>query len=146
MLLIACQDLAERVRQMILHSPRPVFLYHVTLAFEALFAAFERGEHPRPDSLAMQLCLHVAIDHARGLACSHGEKYVEQLPMSSYDYDFHSLYDTLLPDDGHEHLVELARMVGAPDEPLDFIALGDLLTGNALGTFFEPFELGDRVA
>jgi hypothetical protein len=146
MLLVACQDLAEHVRTITLHAPRPVFLYHITRAFDALAVMLYRGERPEPDTLAQQLCLHVAIDHARELACTYGEKYVERLPMSTYDYNFHNLYNTLIPDDDHEHLVELARTFGNSAEPLDFVALGDLLAGTAMGALFAPFELDHRVA
>ncbi|PPJ21610.1 hypothetical protein C5E45_30915 [Nocardia nova] len=123
-----------------------MFLYHISRVLDALATTLGRGERPEIKSLAQQLCLHVAIDHARGLACAYGDELVGRMPISNYDYYFDKLYDTLLPGDEHEHLVELARTVGNAAEPLDFIALGDLLAGTAMGALFAPYEHDHRVA
>ncbi|GGL13598.1 hypothetical protein [Nocardia jinanensis] len=146
MLLISCQYLAAEVRASILRGTRPVFLYHLARTFDTLADSLSHGERPAPHTPAEQLCLHTAIDYARELACTYGEQHVEHLAISTYDYNFPRLFDTLLPDDEHEPLVELAQTGADGALPWNFAALGDLLTGNAMSTLFAPFEVGDRVA
>ncbi len=140
MLVIAGTILVEQVRGESSHGCTPVFHHHVTRTFEQLVEALDRGHRPQSRNLADQLCIHLMITQARELACEAGEVYVEGLPISDYDYGFHELYDTLLPDDEHDYLVELGTALAAPGTRFSFTALADLMTRDAMNTFFEPFH------
>lgn len=114
MLVVAGLTLTGDLRSMMLAGPRPVFLHHLARTFETLTAQLERGERPRPGTLAGQLCLHLMIRYATELSCGIGETLCTNLPYSDYDYYFDRLYDTLLPDDLHQPYVEeTLRMHGA---------------------------------
>lgn len=139
MLVIAGTTLAEQVRAEASHGCSPVFFHHVVRAFERLVETLNRGARPQPSNVAEQLCTHLMITQARELACVAGEVYVAGLPISGYDYNFPRLYDTLLPDDEHDHLVEMGEALAAGEAAFSFIALADLMSREAMNAFFATF-------
>lgn len=145
MLVVAGTILAEQTRAEASHGCSPVFHHHVVRAFERLVETLNRGARPRPGNVAEQLCTHLMITQARELACVAGEVYVTGLPVSGYDYDFPRLYDTLLPDDEHDHLVEMGEAFATGESAFSFTALADLMTRESMNAFFAPFGTGERL-
>lgn len=129
----------------ILHSKRPGYRSLITRTFDELTRALQQGERPRPQHLMAQLCLHLMISAAAALSCDLGESLVEHLPFSPYDYDFESLYDTLLRDDQHLVLLAEVRRSSGRTATFDFDTLADLLPSSRLNALFADFEADDPV-
>lgn len=140
MLVLAGETLGTQVRQTMLGSGRPVLLHHLAGAFGTMTRALERGERPVPSCMAEQLCLHFMISYATDLACDVGEVFCTRLPLSDYDYYFHRLYDTLLPDDDHFNLVMNTERRARADRIVDFEALADVISTGPVHTLFAPFS------
>ncbi|MBF6170446.1 hypothetical protein [Nocardia blacklockiae] len=130
-LIAAGADLAQEVREKVLHSPRPVFLHYVEQTFDNLVRTFTLGLDPRPTTPAQQLCLHLMITRA----AASGELA-----------DLSRLHRALLPDREHEHLARIGRVPGNHTAAYDFVALADALTGPGVNAFFAPLEQDDLVA
>jgi hypothetical protein len=145
MLVLAGTSLAEQVSAEASHGCSPIFYHHVIRTFERLVETLNRGGRPRPSNVAEQLCTHLMITQARELACATGEVPVAGLPISDYDYDFPRLYDTLLPDDDHDHLVEMGEALATGETTFSFTALADLMSREAMNAFFATFGTEVRV-
>lgn len=145
MLSLASQQLATEVRDLVRHYARPVYLQSIAEIFERQGQLLESGRRPWPGAPAEQLCIFLAIRHARELACETGESVVGDMPISNYDYDFDRLYDTLLPDNDHQALVEAVGRSARSHAFFDFSTLADLLSPLAVNRLFQPFGADDSL-
>ncbi|WP_063063161.1 hypothetical protein [Nocardia violaceofusca] len=127
----AAQLLGDEVRAVLLHSPRPVFLFYLAQTFDQLEADLPSGRPPGPATPAQQLCLHLMLAHVEG-----------QVPAE----DLVRARRRLLRHDTGDILAEVRAIAGKSGGSYDFIALGDVLAAGGMGAFFAPFEPSDLAA
>ncbi|MGW5516178.1 hypothetical protein [Nocardia africana] len=127
----AARLLGDEVRAVLLHSPRPVFLFYLARTFDQLGADLPSGRPPGPATPAQQLCLHLMLAHAEG-----------QVPAQ----DLARARHRLLRHDTGDILAEVRAVAGKPGGSYDFIALGDVLAVGGMGAFFAPFEHSGQAA
>lgn len=127
----AAQLLGDEVRAVLLHSPRPVFLFYLAQTFDRLDADLSSGRPPGPATPAQQLCLHLMLAHTEG-----------QVPAR----DLARARRRLLRHDTRDILAEVRAVAGKPGGGYDFIALGDVLAAGGMGAFFAPFEHSGQAA
>ncbi|MFF0497420.1 hypothetical protein ACFYU5_13500 [Nocardia aobensis] len=121
----AAQLLGDEVRAVLLHSPRPVFLFYLAQTFDQLEAELSSGRPPGPATPAQQLCLHLMLAHVEA-----------QVPAE----DLVRARRRLLRHDTGDILAEVRAIAGKYGGSYDFIALGDVLAAGGMGAFFAPFE------
>ncbi|WP_227982058.1 hypothetical protein [Nocardia spumae] len=127
----AARELGDQVRAVLLHSPRPVFLFYLAQTFEALESDRARGRRPVPATPAQQLCLQLMLTHAERRAPGRDLSLIR--PQS-------------LDRTGADIAADLRAIIGKSGDTCDFIALGDLLTAGGMAAFFAPFDSTDLVA
>ncbi|PSR69596.1 hypothetical protein C8258_00365 [Nocardia sp. MDA0666] len=127
----AAQLLGDEVRAVLLHSPRPVFLFYLAQTFDQLEAELSSGRPPGPATPAQQLCLHLMLAHVEA-----------QVPAE----DLVRARRRLLRHDTGDNLAEVRAIAGNSGGSYDFIALGDVLAAGGMGAFFAPFEPSDLAA
>ncbi|WP_062996146.1 hypothetical protein [Nocardia mikamii] len=127
----AARLLGDEVRAVLLHSPRPVFLFYLAQTFDQLEADLSSGRPLGPATPAQQLCLHLMLAHA------HVRVPAEDLIRARH---------RLLRHDTGDILAEVRAVAGKSSGSYDFIALGDVLAAGGMGAFFAPFEPSDLAA
>lgn len=132
----AAQALGDEVRAVLLHSPRPVFLFYLAQTFDSVGAALASRRRPEPQTPAQQLCLHLIFARA--------EKHTPAPELAR-------VRDELARHDSAVILAEVAAVAGIPrtsadTASYDFIALGDVLAAGGMSAFFEPFDSPGLVA
>ncbi|AHH18931.1 hypothetical protein NONO_c41470 [Nocardia nova SH22a] len=130
-LCLAARALGDRVRAVVLHSPRPVFLFYLAQTFDQLGARCARGLRPDPATPAEQLCLYLMLtDVERGATGIDLSRERTRLTHGT-DADIRA---------------EVRAITGKSGDAYDFIALGDVLAAGGMGAFFAPFDSTDMVA
>lgn len=137
MLALAGRRLAREVRSAASTTRLPVSMYYLARALDSLTTSLEEGRRPQPRTLASQLCLHVMIACANDMAYEVGDALAGGLPYSEYDYDFESLYYTLLPDDAHEAVIWEVQQSSRGNGAFDFGALCDVLPDRTVNELFQ---------
>lgn len=127
----AAQVLGDEVRAVLLHSPRPVFLFYLAQTFDLLGAQVDNGRTPGPETPAQQLCLYLMYARAE---------------RDTHRRDLARIRARLVRDDRADILAEIRTVTGRAGDRHDFIALGDALAAGGMGAFFAPFESTDLVA
>lgn len=127
----AARELGDEVRAVLLHSPRPVFLFYLAQTFDQLGAELAANRRAGTDTPARQLCLH--------LMCSHAQS-------RTHDHEAARLRARLLDASDADVTAEIRTVTGRSGDRRDFIALGDMLATGGMGAFFAPFESTGLVA
>ncbi|MDN2499183.1 hypothetical protein FHY52_21240 [Nocardia nova] len=127
----AAHLLGDEVRAVLLHSPRPVFLFYLAQTFDQLADDLSSGRPPGPATPAQQLCLHLMLARAEAQVPAH---------------DLARARHRLLRHDTGDILAEVRAVAGKSGGSYDFIALGDVLAAGGMGAFFAPFESSDLAA
>ncbi|MEV5647026.1 hypothetical protein AB0L57_02135 [Nocardia sp. NPDC052254] len=127
----AAGALGDRARAVLLHSPRPVFLFYLAQTFDQLGTQLARGLRPEPATPAEQLCLYLMLTHVErncpGIDLSRDRALLTQRA-------------------GADLRTEFRAITGKSGDTYDFIALGDVLGAGGMGAFFAPFDSTDLVA
>ena len=123
--------LGDRVRAVLLHSPRPVFLFYLAQTFDQLGTQFARGLRPDPQTPAEQLCLYLVLTHVE---------------RNTPGIDLSRDRALLTHRAGGVIRTEVRAITGKSGDTYDFIALGDVLAVSGMSVFFAPFASIDLVA
>ncbi len=127
----AARALGDRVRAVLLHSPRPVFLFYLAQTFDQLDTQLARGIRPEPQTPAEQLCLYLMLTHVEHDHPGTDLSRNRALLTRRADADIRA---------------EVRAITGKSGDAYDFIALGDVLAAGGMGEFFAPFDSTDLVA
>ena len=127
----AARELGDEVRAVLLHSPRPVFLFYLAQTFDQLGDELAANRRAGTDTPAPHLCLHLMF------ACAGTD---------GRDRDTARLRAALSDGAEIDIAAEIRTVTGRSGGRRDFIALGDMLAAGGMGAFFAPFESTGLVA